>query len=341
MDKNDLRSDEQRFWSPERKDHSAAAAKKKILFSVGRARGDAGSRGLDPHVARMLRSVPCPAPMQWHKKLVVVLVGLPARGKSYIAHKIVSFLRWRGLKADLFNVGKARRTEITDEPQVRNRFCELCVRLACIRGFRHRAVLIVLACLGSVLVSQDAKFFAADNKEAKAKRENLAFAVLDDLLNWLGTSLVCTSSPASANGVPRTRFSRSRLVVPRAEQGGDVAVFDATNTTRDRRIQVLQRCTARAQTLPVLFIESICDDERVLESNLRVKASNSPDYRHMKLEDVSAGACAWRGVPELLASRNLTPVRLLRCGDPRRRWRTCGNGSPSTRRCTSRSTTTT
>lgn len=32
-------------------------------------------------------------PHQWRKKLVVVLVGLPARGKSYISHKILAFMR--------------------------------------------------------------------------------------------------------------------------------------------------------------------------------------------------------------------------------------------------------
>jgi hypothetical protein len=42
----------------------------------------------------------------WRRKLVLVLVGLPARGKSYIAYKLMGYLRWRGLNANLFNVGK-------------------------------------------------------------------------------------------------------------------------------------------------------------------------------------------------------------------------------------------
>ena len=94
-------------------------------------------------------------------------------------------------------------------------------------------------------------------------------------------------------------------VLVSAEQGGDVAVFDATNTTRDRRIAVLKRCNERAPQLLVTFVESICDDKEVLESNLIVKArkfespprhlltcatrccaraENSPDYAGMPLE---------------------------------------------------------
>jgi hypothetical protein len=37
-------------------------------------------------------------------KLILVLVGLPARGKSYIAHKLLSFFKWQGIRSDIFNV---------------------------------------------------------------------------------------------------------------------------------------------------------------------------------------------------------------------------------------------
>lgn len=41
--------------------------------------------------------------------LVIVMVGLPARGKTYIARKVVRFLRWMGHTTKLFNVGNYRR----------------------------------------------------------------------------------------------------------------------------------------------------------------------------------------------------------------------------------------
>ena len=45
----------------------------------------------------------------WHNKLVIATVGLPARGKSYISHKLVNFLCWSGIESEIFNAGKTRR----------------------------------------------------------------------------------------------------------------------------------------------------------------------------------------------------------------------------------------
>ncbi len=101
---------------------------------------------------------------------------------------------------------------------------------------------------------QDAAFFSSSDPLAKQKREALAFAVLDELLQWL-------------------------------EDEGDLAVFDATNTTPARRQAVLSRCQAKSPELEVLFIESICDDKTVIENNLLLKAKKSPDYRDKPLEE--------------------------------------------------------
>ena len=43
------------------------------------------------------------------EKLVLVLVGLPARGKSMYGHKLSQFLSWRGYKVKNFGVGAWRR----------------------------------------------------------------------------------------------------------------------------------------------------------------------------------------------------------------------------------------
>ena len=37
--------------------------------------------------------------------LVVVMVGLPARGKSYIIQKLMQYLKWNGSTTKVFNVG--------------------------------------------------------------------------------------------------------------------------------------------------------------------------------------------------------------------------------------------
>jgi broad specificity phosphatase PhoE len=160
--------------------------------------------------------VPFLSHVAWRRKLVVVLVGLPARGKSYVASKIVGWQRWRGASAELFNVGKFRRQELHSQ--------------------------------------QDAAFFAPDNAQAQSTRDALAFSVLDHTLKWL-------------------------------QQGGDLAVLDATNTTRKRRSEVLARIRAVSSVLPVCFIESICTDPLVLQRNYLAKVTHSPDYKAMSVSD--------------------------------------------------------
>ena len=44
-------------------------------------------------------------------KLLLVMVGMPARGKSFISHKLCSFLSWSGYKTRTFNAGQRRRKE--------------------------------------------------------------------------------------------------------------------------------------------------------------------------------------------------------------------------------------
>ena len=162
-----------------------------------------------PSEVSLSRTVP------WRRKLVLCLVGLPARGKSYIAYKLVGYMRWRGLRAQLFNVGKHRRSQVK--------------------------------------ASQDATFFDASNTSAQQQRDALALEVLEAMLDWL-------------------------------QEGGDVSVFDATNTTNKRRWEVFRHVQRRSPVLRVIFVESICDDRRVLESNYAMKAKNSPDYKDMPLE---------------------------------------------------------
>ena len=44
------------------------------------------------------------------RRLALVLVGLPARGKTYTAAKLTRYLRWLGHDTKHFNVGKVRGT---------------------------------------------------------------------------------------------------------------------------------------------------------------------------------------------------------------------------------------
>lgn len=54
--------------------------------------------------------------------VVVAMVGLPARGKSFISRKVERFLQWRGAKTRMFNVGKYRRDFVKPEESGRSEF---------------------------------------------------------------------------------------------------------------------------------------------------------------------------------------------------------------------------
>lgn len=48
---------------------------------------------------------------------------------------------------------------------------------------------------------------------------------------------------------------------------------------------MIRRCRTHSPDTHVIFVESICDDAQVLETNFMQKVSNSPDYKDMPLED--------------------------------------------------------
>lgn len=55
--------------------------------------------------------------------------------------------------------------------------------------------------------------------------------------------------------------------------GGDVGLFDATNSNIERRNYIVQRCAYAG--FNVLFLESICDDKELIQKNCEMKL-NSP-----------------------------------------------------------------
>ncbi len=141
-------------------------------------------------------------------QLVLVMVGLPARGKTYIARKLARYLNWLGVAARVFNVGNYRR--------------------------KH---------LGS---HQPASFFDPDNPEGAEARRRMALAALDDLVQWL------------------------------QQGGGKVGIYDATNGTPERRQLVRARLADAG--VHVVFVESICNDQALVEANIVETKLSMPDY---------------------------------------------------------------
>ena len=143
------------------------------------------------------------------QKLALVMVGLPARGKTYVARKIARYLAWLGHLTKVFNVGNYRRERLDG--------------------------------------NQMHEFFDPRNAQTRAIRMDLATAALEDMIRWLS-------------------------------EGGDVGIYDATNSTRERRDWVFERC--QRDNIQVVFIESICD-ATVVEANIREAKLSSPDYSAM------------------------------------------------------------
>ncbi|KAF5744490.1 Fructose-2 6-bisphosphatase isoform 1 [Tripterygium wilfordii] len=140
------------------------------------------------------------------RHLAIVLVGLPARGKTFTAAKLTRYLRWLGHDTKHFNVGKYRR-------------------------LKHGT-------------NQSADFFRADNPEGLEARNEVAALAMEDMISWM-------------------------------QEGGQVGIFDATNSTRKRRNMLMKMAEGNCK---IIFLETICNDERLIERNIRLKIQQSPDY---------------------------------------------------------------
>lgn len=159
-------------------------------------------------------------------QICVVMVGLPARGKSLIAQKgrngsgetaraqtdwmigaAIRYLKWLSIDAKVFNVGNYRRH---DTPQ------------------------------------PTADFFDTHNAEGEKLRRAAAEAAVNDMVQW---------------------FKREH---------GVIAILDATNSTKERRHWILERC--EREGISTLFVESKCDDENLIMSNILEVKTTSPDY---------------------------------------------------------------
>lgn len=134
-----------------------------------------------------------------NKPHVIAMVGLPARGKTYISKKLCRYLNWIGINTKVFNLGEYRRHATT--------------------------------------AYQCHEFFRPDNIKAMAIRTQCAMDALKDVCQWL-------------------------------ESGdGEVAVFDATNSTVERR-QLIRDIVVEKMGFKLFFVESVCNDPEIVEQNI-------------------------------------------------------------------------
>lgn len=142
-------------------------------------------------------------------KQIIIMVGLPARGKSFISNKLLKYLNWSNINTKIFNVGNYRRTK-----------------------YKYN----------------NSSFFDHNIKENKNIRNTLALELYNELLEWI------------------------------KKDNNTIAIFDATNTSIERRLNL---CKITPSNINILFIESICDLPSIINKNILLK-SNSIDYKNVE-----------------------------------------------------------
>ena len=74
------------------------------------------------------------------------------------------------------------------------------------------------------------------------------------------------------------------------QEGDDVGILDATNSTRAARRwwRAAAESARTGESVAVVFIESVCDEAALLEANMLAKVRASPDFKGLSEADALA-----------------------------------------------------
>ncbi|ORY07605.1 bifunctional 6-phosphofructo-2-kinase/fructose-2,6-bisphosphate 2-phosphatase [Basidiobolus meristosporus CBS 931.73] len=180
--------------------------------------------------------------------IALVLVGLPARGKTHVGRSLRRYLRWLGVQTQVFHVGDYRR------------------RLLSRKGSQ-------VAC-------------TSENENTSQSPHQIADIALEDMIKWLNSS-------------------------------GQVGIYDASNITEERRRIVLK--ILEENNIQTISIESICDDPKIIEANVRNVKISSPDYTdwdpNSAVKDFVRRINSQVPHYETITDRALSFVKLINAGD--------------------------
>ncbi|KAJ2726801.1 hypothetical protein GGI07_000312 [Coemansia sp. Benny D115] len=140
--------------------------------------------------------------------IVIINVGLPARGKTHGSRSLIRYMNWLGVKSKSYHMGQYRRS----------------------------------------LYGPDISpaYFDLGNAEMADARTRAEDSCIQDIIEYL------------------------------TKGGGQLAIFDASNLRAARRRQIYDKFEAN-QIRP-LFVEYICENEAIVEENIRKVKISSPDY---------------------------------------------------------------
>ncbi|KXN86512.1 hypothetical protein AN958_09984 [Leucoagaricus sp. SymC.cos] len=145
-------------------------------------------------------------------KILVLTVGLPARGKTHISRALERYLRWTGVKTQVVSLGDYRRKTLG----------------------------------GAQKLPPDYFSLGARSPETEKLRK--------------GVSDSC-----------------EELIWDFFESGGQVVIYDANNGTRAAREALAAKFDKKG--IHIIFLESLCDKQEIIERNIRSVKISSPDYK--------------------------------------------------------------
>ncbi|CAI7583219.1 unnamed protein product [Penicillium pancosmium] len=151
-------------------------------------------------------------------RIVIITVGLPARGKTHMSVALARYLRWLGVKTRIFHLGDYRRATIPFGEDMPDDY------------------FYVNATASSVLL-----------------RQKIVRKCREDIYHFLN------------------------------HENGQIAIYDAVNPLASGRRSLAKEFAKH--DIETLFIESWCDDEKIIEENVRRVKISSPDYVSWTPED--------------------------------------------------------
>lgn len=244
------------------------------------------------------------------------MVGLPARGKSYITKKLARYLNWLQHDTQIFNVGERRRVaagrspspaqidrghEKSRNPSIHKDLLDSVRRLSVSVGTMNQnetsppeseseAPLPPPVVPAKILVN-------GEEPESISQKGSTVIPSIDagPAESIHDDEAVREASPEPMDQTANFFDPQNQRAVKLREQvaldtldellqyilddGGAVGILDATNSTMERRKAIVDHIRKRAgPELGILFLESSCVDKDLLEANMRLKLSG-PDYK--------------------------------------------------------------
>ncbi|ODH36466.1 hypothetical protein ACO22_02748 [Paracoccidioides brasiliensis] len=144
-------------------------------------------------------------------RIVIITVGLPARGKTHISVALARYLRWLGVTTRIFHLGDYRRATVGPGQDV-----------------------------------PDDYFFVNASASSVLLRQKIVKKCREDIYHFL------------------------------KHENGQIAIYDAVNPIAAGRRSLAKEFAKH--DIDTLFIESLCDDERIIEENVLSVKISSPDY---------------------------------------------------------------